>query len=71
MMDDTIMTVKELAAFLSIGRTKTYDLLAPRGPLKVIRVGRAVRVPMSAVRDWMTEQLESAHDDGGDDRDGK
>jgi excisionase family DNA binding protein len=61
--------VNMAAAFLSIGRTKTYDMLAPRGPIKAIRVGRAVRVPMSAVRDWTTEQLESAHDHVGDDRD--
>lgn len=68
MMDKTMISIKELADTLSLGRTKTYDLLAPRGPLPVIRVGRAVRVPMSAVQDWINEQLDSAGGHGNDNR---
>ena len=40
-----LLKVEAAAKLLSLGRTKTYALIAS-GELPVIRVGRAVRVPV-------------------------
>ena len=43
-------------------------MLAPRGPIKVIRVGRAVRIPMAAVQEWMHDEMEASREGRIDNR---
>lgn len=55
-MSESLLTVNEAAARLSIGRTTLYALIATH-ELRTIKIGRARRVPESAVDDWIARQL--------------
>jgi len=55
-MSDTLLTIKEVAARLALGRTTVYELIARR-ELKTIKIGRARRVPESALEHWITQQV--------------
>jgi len=55
-MSDTLLTVKEAAARLALGRTTLYELIARR-ELKTIKIGRARRVPESALEQWIAQQV--------------
>lgn len=54
---DTLLTVKEVAGRLAIGRTTVYELIA-RGELPALRIGRARRIPASAVARFIAERME-------------
>lgn len=54
-MDPVLLRVEEAARRLSIGRTKTYELMTA-GELPVVRIGRSVRIPTAAVEDWVRKQ---------------
>lgn len=58
-MEQALLRVEEAARFLSLGRSKTYALLAT-GELPVVRIGRSVRVPVAALRRWIEEQAEQS-----------
>ena len=51
-----LLDSREVARLLGIGRTKTFQLMA-RAELPVIRIGRCVRVPRSALADWLEKNL--------------
>ena len=46
----------EVAELLALGRSKTYLLIAS-GDLPSVRIGRSVRVPYDALRDWIDEHV--------------
>jgi excisionase family DNA binding protein len=48
--------VKDLEEELQLGRTRTYELVRS-GALPVIRIGRAVRIPREALRQWVAAQV--------------
>ena len=50
-----LLRVPEVAKALGLGRTKVYELIAA-GELPVIRLGRAVRVSVTALQKWVEEQ---------------
>lgn len=50
-----LLKVEAAAKLLSLGRTKTYELITA-GELPVIRVGRAVRVPVAALHQWIEDR---------------
>ncbi|HJT55259.1 MAG TPA: helix-turn-helix domain-containing protein [Ktedonobacteraceae bacterium] len=50
-----LLRVPEVAKSLGLGRTKVYELIAT-GELPVIRVGRAVRVSVTALQKWVDER---------------
>lgn len=50
-----LLRVSEVAKALGLGRTKVYELIAA-GELPVIRLGRAVRVPVTALQRWVEER---------------
>lgn len=50
-MDKGLVRVEEAAAFLSLGRSKTYELIQ-LGELRAVKIGRATRVPMAALRQY-------------------
>jgi prophage regulatory protein len=51
-MDKLLLTPKEVAEQLGLGRTKTYALLAS-GEIPSVRIGGSLRVPLSDLRDWV------------------
>jgi excisionase family DNA binding protein len=58
-MDERLLLrVEEVAELLSLGRSKTYELIAS-GAIPVVRLGRCVRVPAPALRRWLETQCHS------------
>lgn len=55
-MGEILLTVNEAAARLAIGRTTLYELIATR-ELRTVKIGRARRIPESAVDEWITRRL--------------
>lgn len=51
-----LLTVAEAAAILRLGRTLVYELVL-RGDLRSIKIGRARRIPVSAVDAFIRERL--------------
>ena len=47
-MEKLLLSVEEAADRLSLGRTKTYELIAS-GQLRSVNIGRARRVPIDAL----------------------
>ena len=58
-MDKLLLRPVEAAEAIGIGRSKVYELIA-RGELPSVRIGSSVRVPVDALRAWITRQLEAA-----------
>lgn len=54
-MNSLLMRADEVAAALSIGRSRAYELMN-NGTLPIVRIGRAVRVPRSALEEWVRRQ---------------
>lgn len=55
MNERLLLRVDEVAKLLSLGRSKTYELIAA-GALPTVRLGRSVRVPVEALRRWLDDQ---------------
>ena len=49
-----ILTVKQLQAALSIGRSKAYSLLHS-GKLQYITIGKQIRIPKKYLLDYLSE----------------
>jgi excisionase family DNA binding protein len=60
-VDKALLKVEEAAAYVSLGRSKFYELLGTKA-IPVVRIGRAVRVPTSALQRWVEEQTEAARE---------
>ena len=56
-MERLLLRPQEAADALGLGRSKVYQLLAT-GDLPSVRIGRCVRVPVAALREWI-ERLSS------------
>ncbi len=54
-----LLKVEVAAKLLSLGRTKTYALIAS-GELPVIRVGRSVRIPVAALHQWIEDRAKQS-----------
>lgn len=52
-----LLTVEEAAERLGIGRTLAWQLVR-QGGLPSVRLGRCVRVPLSALEAWIAERTE-------------
>jgi excisionase family DNA binding protein len=55
-MDRLLLRPIEAAEAIGIGRSKVYELLAS-GELPAIHIGGSVRVPVDALREWISRQL--------------
>jgi excisionase family DNA binding protein len=62
-VDRELLTVPEAARRLSLGRATAY-LLAQRGELPVVRIGRAVRIPARALEAWIIARTTGGGADG-------
>jgi len=51
-MEKLLLSVEEAAERLSLGRTKTYELIAS-GRLRSVNIGRARRVPLDALSEFV------------------
>ena len=56
-----LLSVEEAARSLSIGRSKTYELIA-EGFLESVHIGRSTRVPVAALHD-LVDRLREVGDD--------
>ena len=54
-VDRRLIRVEEAAQALSLGRSKTWELISS-GELPTVRIGRAVRVPVRALDEWLQDQ---------------
>jgi excisionase family DNA binding protein len=52
-----LLDVDSAAAYLSVSRAKFYQLLAPRGPIAVLKIGRSTRVALRSLDAYIDEQL--------------
>ena len=55
-MPETLLTVKDVAKRLAVGRTTVYELIS-HGGLRTVKIGRARRIPESALEEWIAERL--------------
>jgi excisionase family DNA binding protein len=53
-----LLRVAEAAELLGISRAKGYELAAS-GEIPVVRIGRATRIPLDALRRWIADAAES------------
>jgi excisionase family DNA binding protein len=60
-MDKGLLTVMEAADYLSCGRTKVFELLRA-GDLRVVRLGRATRIPRRELDAWIAQQSGRLHE---------
>ncbi|MDK1476996.1 helix-turn-helix domain-containing protein [Streptomyces sp. 549] len=58
-MTDELLTVPEVMVRLRLGRSTVYDLIRS-GRLTSITIGRARRIPASALREFITHQIAEA-----------
>lgn len=54
-----LLTVAEAAAMLSINRSTLYRMLL-EGQIRTIRIGRLRRVPVSALQEFVTRQVQDS-----------
>ena len=54
-----LMRAEEVARTLGLSRSKIYQMMSG-GALPTVRVGRAVRVPKAALRDWVAHHTTEA-----------
>ncbi len=50
-----LLTVREAAALLSIGRSTLYELIAER-EIEVVHIGRSVRVPQASLHAFVARR---------------
>lgn len=50
-----LLTMAQVAKKLNLGRTKVYELVATEG-LPVVRFGRAVRVSVTSLQQWIEQR---------------
>jgi excisionase family DNA binding protein len=54
-MEKILIRPKDVCVLLSLGRSKTYELIAS-GVIPSVRIGRSIRVPVEALRNWLDRQ---------------
>ncbi len=54
--EDRILTVREVAAYLQISKSKIYYMLS-RDEIPHIRIGRNVRIRRADLHRWMEQQV--------------
>jgi excisionase family DNA binding protein len=57
-MEKLLLTVSEAAEVISLGRTKTWQLIRTR-ELPAIRIGRRVLVPQQALQRWIVDHTDA------------
>lgn len=60
-MERLLLRPLEAAEALGISRAKAYELIAA-GEIPSVKLGGCVRVPVSALENWIAEQVAPRHD---------
>ncbi|TAK36117.1 MAG: DNA-binding protein [Chloroflexota bacterium] len=55
--DKLLIRVDEAARMCSLGRSKMYEMVA-KGLIPSVRIGRAVRIPITALHSWIEKQMD-------------
>lgn len=63
-MPTRLLTVNEAAAFLAVGRSRMYELLAA-GVVRSVHIGRSRRVPLGDLEDYVESLRRSRPDPPG------
>ena len=58
-MEKLLLKIEDAADALSLGRSKTYELIQ-RGELRTVKIGRATRVPTDAIREYVERRAADA-----------
>jgi hypothetical protein len=56
---------EEAAAATGIGVRKLFDLLAPRGPVPIVRIGSRVLIPVDGLRAFIASEAAKTPTKGG------
>lgn len=59
-----LLTVEDAAEVLSLGRTKVYEL-SEAGLLPWVKIGRARRIPLASVREFVRQIATNSEDRNG------
>lgn len=54
-VEPLLLTIRQAARALAIGRTTLYELIADR-QIEVLHIGRSTRIPLDAVRAFVEDQ---------------
>jgi excisionase family DNA binding protein len=60
-MEKVLLSIPEVGAALSLGRSTVYELMA-RGELPVVHIGRRALIPAQAIRDYADRLVSAAPD---------
>jgi len=60
-MDKGLLKIEDAARVLSLGRSKTYQLVM-EGQIPSIHIGRSRRISAAALERWIDEQAQAAED---------
>lgn len=63
MGEPELLRITEVAKLLNVGRTTAYSMVTA-GELPTVRIGRCVRVPAPAVREWVERNARYPRDLG-------
>lgn len=55
-----LLTVRETALSLRVGRNRVYELIRT-GDIPAVRIGRAIRVPEKGLVEWLESNTERKH----------
>ena len=61
LLEDPILTVAEVAHYLKMSKSKIYFLVS-RKQIPHLRLGRNVRIRVSDLQDWLSDQVEDDTD---------
>ena len=64
-MERQLLRIAETAEVLGIGLTRAYELTR-KGEIPSIRVGKSVRVPISALKAWIESRVNASQRDPND-----
>ena len=56
--EPVLITVEEMAAMLSIGRTVAWELIRKQ-KIKSVKIGRTRRVPITAIQEYVAQLMKS------------
>jgi excisionase family DNA binding protein len=63
-METKLLKIEETAKMLGVGRSTAYEMIR-REELPVVKMGRSVRVPVTALKRWMEERTENVPEVNG------
>lgn len=55
-----LLTARDAAAMLAVGRTTLYELIAD-GHLGTVHIGRAMRIPRAELEDFVTRRCQTSY----------